>query len=66
MSKLYVLDLGEGWAPVVFDSEDELAFIRAGEIGSNVPNTYWAGCSTDAHTDSIIQYSNYSTTRSGI
>ena len=65
ISKLYLSDLGEGWAPTVIGSEEELAFIRGGEIGNNVPNTYYLGGSTDADTDTTLQYSDYITDRSG-
>ena len=62
---LYFTDLGERWAPAVLDSEEELAFIRGGEIGNNVPNNYWIGGSTDADSGSILQYSDYITSREG-
>ena len=63
---LYFQDLGEGWAPAVLNSLEELDFIIGGERDFPIIQSYWIGGSTNATKGSTLQYpDDYSTDGSG-
>ena len=51
--------LGDGWAPVIFNSEEELAFVKAIHEDFNEIHSYWVGGFTDSELNSNVEYSNY-------
>ena len=59
-------DLGDGWAPVVLDSLEELAFILKGHktIGRDYQR-YWIGGSTNVNEGRALEYNNYIWNESG-
>ena len=61
------LDLGDGWAPAVLNSEEEWHFIRGGRAGKDHLHSYWIGGSSDADTAAgeTIRYYQYINTGSG-
>ena len=63
--KVTFSDLGDGWAPAVLDSQEELDLIRQGQKRNRELWSYWIGGSTAAEIDSTIKYSNYYTNGSG-
>ena len=52
--------LGNGWDLAIFDSVEELAFIREAQKRLGNINDYWIGGFTDSESGRIIQYSAYS------
>ena len=62
-----LLDLGDGWAPAVLNSEEEWHFIRGGRAGKEGLHSYWIGGSSDKDTSAgeTISYSQYINTGSG-
>ena len=61
-----LLEIGDGWGPLVLNSEEELDFVRRGsEFQAPTIQSYWIGGSTDANKSSTIEYSEYYTNMSG-
>ena len=56
---MYVSAIGDGWAPVIFNTEEELAFIRANQEDFNDIPSYWVGGSTDLERNELIEYCDY-------
>ena len=65
ISKLLLKDLGDGWAPTVLESEEELNFLSKHQNGNDDVQSYWIGGFTDAAKDSTIDYSHYYTDGEG-
>ena len=58
--------LGDGWAPAILNSEEELAFIRRTEDRTIVIQSYYIGGSTDVEEiGRTIEYSDYIPSSSG-
>ena len=58
---MYIIVFGEGWAPAILNSAEELAFIREGQAGNKEVSTYWIGGSIDAifTVDNVDIFSRY-------
>ena len=61
ISQLLLKDLGDGWAPTVLESDEELNFLSKHQNGNDNVHSYWIGGFTDAAKD----YSDYYTDGEG-
>ena len=61
-----ILDLGNGWAPTVLESEEEFAFLRKRLSGVDNLRHFFIGGSTNITIFETFEYSDYNTTRTGI
>ena len=52
-------------APVIFNTEEELAFIRANQEDFNDIPSYWVGGSTDLERNELVEYSDYYSNEEG-
>ena len=57
--------MGEGWAPAIINSEDELEFIRTQQLGFSSLRDYSVGGSTYS-TSYDISYEEYRTDSEGM
>ena len=55
----YILELGNGWAPVILETEEEFNFVRAADRIINNPRNYWIDGSTNNCCIAEIEYSDY-------
>ena len=62
---LYFSALGEGWAPAILNSPEELDFIRQGQLWFSDDRSYWLGGSTNTQPWEHIDLSDYNTGDSG-
>ena len=63
-----ILELGEGWAPAVLDTQVEHDFIKATQQGLFLQNflSFWIGGSTSQPENTSIPFSEYTANDSGI
>ena len=63
---MYVSAIGAGWAPVIFNTEEELAFVRAIQKDFNNIPSYWTGGSTDLEINELVEYHDYYSNEEGL
>ena len=58
---LSILELGEGWAPAVLDTQVEHDFIKTTHLANLLQNikSFWIGGSTSQPENTTISYSEY-------
>ena len=61
----YISALGNGWAPAILNTEQEMTFIQEAQKGLNDFRNYWIGGFTYSEPGSKIGYSRYYTISSG-
>ena len=55
----WFLDIGEGWAPTIINSPEELDFLKHAQKSFIDDRSYWLGGSTSKKPWSIINLSDY-------
>ena len=52
-------DLGDGWGPVILNSQTELIFIKEIHKELNASINYWIGGSTDVENEDSLTFLDY-------
>ena len=56
---MYTLELGDGWAPGILETEQEYDFVEVVQRGLTDSRSYWIGGSTAESLGTIIPFSAY-------